>query len=241
MKKHLLIITLALSTFTGYSQSLGLIEPVTDVFGTVADLGATGELVAEWGVENIGSAFIEVRAKRVIMQNVSGTVNYFCWGVCFDETTSISPLSVSQDMNPGDVNNTFYAHYRPQNNAGEAIIKYCFFDAANTADETCQEVHYCVDCEQSVGEGNALDVELSEVSPNPVRSIGSISYSFQTAPENAKLVIYNMVGSIVKETVITAKNGIFLINAADFESGVYLYSIQMNGKASVMKKLVIAH
>jgi hypothetical protein len=241
MKKQLLIISLVGCTLIGHTQSLGLVEPVSEVFGTVAELGASGELVAEWGVQNIGDAFMEVRAKRVIVQNVQGSVNYFCWGVCFDETTSVSPLSVSQDMNPGDINNTFYAHYRPQNNPGEAIIQYCFFDAANSADETCQEVHYCVDCEQSVGEGNALNVELSEVSPNPVRSIGSISYSFQTAPENAKLVIYNMVGAIVKESVITAKNGIFLINSADFESGIYLYSIQMDGKASVMKKLVIAH
>lgn len=241
MKKHLLIISLVGCSFIGTSQSLGLVEPVSEVFGTVAELGASGELVAEWGVQNIGDAFIEVRAKRIVLQDVPGSINYFCWGVCFDETTNISPISVNQDMNPGDINHTFYAHYRPQNNAGEAIIKYCFFDSNNQADETCQEVSYCVDCEQSVGEGNALDVELSEVSPNPVRSLGSISYSFQTAPENAKLVIYNMVGSVVKETVITAKNGIFLINAADFESGIYLYSIQMDGKASVMKKLVIAH
>lgn len=241
MKKNILILALFSGSLFGNAQSLGLIDPVSEVVGTVAELGASGELVAEWGVENIGDAFIEVRAKRVVLQDVAGSINYFCWGVCFDESTNISPISVNQDMNPGDINHTFYAHYRPQNNAGEAIIKYCFFDSNNQADETCQEVHYCVDCEQSVGEGNALDVELSEVSPNPVRSLGSISYSFQTAPENAKLVIYNMVGSVVKETVITAKNGIFLINAADFESGIYLYSIQMDGKASVMKKLVIAH
>ena len=240
MKKLILIPTLALLTITSLSQSLTLLDPVSQVNGTVAALGASGELVAEWGVQNTSANFLEVRAKRVIIQNVQGAVNYFCWGVCFDENTSISPVSVNQDMNAGDINHTFYAHYRPQNNAGEAIIQYCFFNAADATDETCQTVSYCVDCVQSVAEQN-MEIEVGEIYPNPLKGLGSISYSLPSTPTNAKLVVYNMVGEVVKETIITSKNGVLLINGADFESGIYLYSIQMDGKASAMKKLVVAH
>jgi len=240
MKKIILIPSLALLTIGSFAQSLTLLEPVTQVNGTVAELGATGELIAEWGVQNISQNFLEVRAKRSVQQNVQGAINYFCWGVCFDENTNISPISVSQDMNAGDINNTFYAHYRPQNNAGEAIIQYCFFDAADPTDETCQTVSYCVDCTQSVTE-QSMDIEVGEIYPNPLKALGSISYNLPSTPKNAKLFIYNMVGEVVKESTITSKNGVILINGADFESGIYLYSIQMDGKASAMKKLVVAH
>jgi hypothetical protein len=240
MKKLLLIPALALFTIVTTAQSLALIEPMTQVNGTVAALGATGELVAEWGVQNISENFLEVRAKRAVQQNVQGAINYFCWGVCFDENTNVSPVSVNQDMNAGDINNTFYAHYRPQNNAGEAIIQYCFFNAADPTDETCQTVTYCVDCIQSVAE-QSLDIEVGEIYPNPLKGLGSISYNLPSTPKNAKLFIYNMVGEVVKESTITSKNGVILINGADFESGIYLYSIQMDGKASAMKKLVVAH
>jgi hypothetical protein len=240
MKKFILIPSLALLTIGASAQSLTLLEPVTQVNGTVAELGASGELVAEWGVQNTSANFLEVRAKRVIQQNVQGAINYFCWGVCFDENTNISPVSVNQDMNAGDINHTFYAHYRPQNNAGEAIIQYCFFNAADPTDETCQTVSYCVDCTQSVSEQN-LEIEVGEIYPNPLKGLGSISYNLPSTPKNAKLVVYNMVGEVVKESIITSKNGVLLINGADFESGIYLYSIQMDGKASAMKKLVVAH
>lgn len=240
MKKLILIPALAFLTITSNAQSLALLEPMTQVNGTVAELGATGELVAEWGVQNISENFLEVRAKRVVQQNVQGAINYFCWGVCFDENTNISPVSVNQDMNAGDINHTFYAHYRPQNNAGEAIIQYCFFNAADPTDETCQTVTYCVDCEQSVSEQN-MEIEVGEIYPNPLKGLGSISYNLPSTPKNAKFVIYNMVGEVVKESAVTSKNGILFINGTDFESGIYLYSIQMDGKSSAMKKLVVAH
>ena len=240
MKKLILLPALALFSITTNAQSLALLEPMTQVDGTVAELGATGELVAEWGVQNISENFLEVRAKRSVQQNVQGAINYFCWGVCFDENTNISPVSVNQDMNAGDINHTFYAHYRPQNNPGEAIIQYCFFDAANPADETCQTVTYCVDCEQSVAE-QSLEIEVGEIYPNPLKGLGSISYNLPSTPKNAKFVIYNMVGEVVKESAVTSKSGILFINGTDFESGIYLYSIQMDGKSSAMKKLVVAH
>jgi hypothetical protein len=240
MKKFILIPTLALLTIGSMAQSLTLLEPVAQVNGTVAELGASGELIAEWSVQNTSANFLEVRAKRVVQQTVQGSINYFCWGVCFDEATNVSPLSVSQDMNAGDINNTFYAHYRPQNNAGEAIIQYCFFDAANPADETCQTVSYCVDCTQSVAE-QSMEIEVGEIYPNPLKGLGSISYNLPSTPTNAKLVVYNMVVEVVKDTTISSKSGLLLINGADFESGIYLYSIQMDGKASAMKKLVVAH
>jgi hypothetical protein len=49
-----------------------------------------------------------------------------------------------------------------------------------------------------------------------------------------------MVGKIVKETAITAKDGILFVNGEDFESGIYLYSVISNGRTLSTKRMVVA-
>lgn len=242
MKKIILLSFLALSTILSNAQSLSIIEPVNIVTGTVAELGTTGELVAAWDVQNISDNFLEVRASRNVISAVSGSSNYFCWGVCFGAETNISPISTNQDMNGGDINSTFYAHYISAGNPGVTEVEYCFFNSANPSDRTCQSVQYCVDAECIVSvENPTSEIEFSELYPNPLVGLGSIKYHFNNTPSaDTKLVIYNMVGKVVKETRITSKDGVLLINGQDFESGIYLYSLITNGKTEFTKRMVIA-
>lgn len=235
---------LSLFTFaileSAIGQSFSIINPVNIVNGTTADLGPNGELVAEWHVQNTSDSNKSVRANRNVISSVAGSINYFCWGVCFDENTNISPLSVSQQMGPGEVNTTFYAHYKPQGNAGETVIQYCFFDQNNPSDAACQTVRYCVDMECLVSQKEIeSELELSELSPNPLKGLGTISYQFKNQPQQAKFVVRNMVGQIVKETNIQGKNGILIVDGADFTAGIYLYSIVADGKTLTTKRMLV--
>lgn len=242
MKKILLTGTLILSILIGNTQSIGFINPTSQVEGTLAALGPLGELVAEWHVQNISDSFMEVRARRNVLSAVPGSTNYFCWGVCFTETTNVSPMSQAQDMNPGQVNTTFYAHYKPQGNAGVTTIEYCFFNAANEADQTCQTVQYCVDAACIVGvEETSNDIQLGSVSPNPVHTLASIPYSISGNTNTAKFVVYDMVGKVVKESALTSKSGVILINGSEFETGVYLYTIIADGKSVSTKRMIVSH
>ncbi|MFN6378371.1 MAG: T9SS type A sorting domain-containing protein [Flavobacteriales bacterium] len=241
MKRQLLsILAICISSATIQAQSLTLINPQSMVTGTIADLGASGELVAEWHVQNTSQSNMNVRARRNIISEVDGSLNYFCWGVCFSETVDVSPASVAQAMTAGSINTSFYAHYKPQNNPGETIIQYCFFNNSNPTDETCHTVQYCVDvaCILNVDE-NAPELELSELSPNPLKGLGSLQYNFKNQPNQAKIVIYNMVGQVVQETNINGKNGFILLNGEDFEAGMYLYSIIADGKVMATKRMMV--
>ncbi len=242
MKKYLLAIAFFFPFLTSKSQSIGFINPTSQVEGTLASLGPLGELVAEWHVQNISDSFIEVRARRNVISAVQGSTNYFCWGVCFTETTNVSPMSQAQDMNPNQINTSFYAHYKPQGNAGVTTIEYCFFNAANEADQTCQTVQYCVDAACIVGiEETSNDIQLGEVSPNPVKTIASIPYTISGSAKNAKFVVYDMVGKVVKESALSNKSGMILINGVEFETGVYLYTIIADGKSVSTKRMIVSH
>lgn len=240
MKKSLLF-TLAFIVSAGlYAQSLSLIDPINVVTGTLVEIG-NGEIEADWSVQNISESTIAVRARRNVIQEVSGSANYFCWGVCFGETVNVSPTSVNQTMAPGDINNTFYAHYRPNGNAGQTIIEYCFFDANNAADQICQTVNFCVDAECLVGvEENANKAIFTDIYPNPVNGLAKLSYQFISRPENAKFKVFNLVGELVKESNIVTQSGLILFHSDDFNNGVYVVVIEENGQVVDTQKLVIS-
>lgn len=226
--------------FGGFTQSISHINPMTLVSGSLEELDPADELVAEWHVQNVSDATVSVRVRRNVISAVEGSINYFCWNVCFTETVDVSPNSLAISMGPGAINTTFYAHYRPNNNAGDTFIEYCFFNAADQTDESCQTVQYSVGLTSDINEAsNGSALELSELSPNPLNGLGTLQYSFKNQPSQAKLVIYNMVGQVVQESNIAGKNGFILLNGEDFEAGMYLYSIVADGKVMATKRMMV--
>lgn len=239
MKKKFTLIAVLFSS-VAFTQSISSIDPMTFVSGTIEELGSAGELVAEWHVQNVSDATVSVRARRNVISAIPGSINYFCWNVCFTETVDVSPNSLAISMAPGAVNTSFYAHYRPNNNPGDTYIEYCFFNAADQTDETCHTVQYSVGSASNIKDaGNTPELELSELSPNPLKGMGSLQYSFKNQPSQAKLVIYNMVGQVVQESNINGKNGFILLNGEDFEAGMYLYSIVADGKVMATKRMMV--
>jgi len=240
MKKSLLFALLSFFAANTYAQSLSLIDPINVVTGTLVEIG-NGELEADWSVQNISESTIAVRARRNVIQAVSGSANYFCWGVCFGEEVNVSPVQVNQSMAPGDINATFYAHYRPNGNAGQTIIEYCFFDANNASDQICQTVNFCVDAECIVGvEENTRVGLFTDIYPNPVNGLAKLSYQFTSRPENAKFKVYNVMGALVKESNISTQSGLILFHAEDFNDGVYVVVLEENGQVVDTQKLVIS-
>lgn len=240
MKKTLLFTLACLFAAGMNAQSISLIDPINVVSGTLAEIG-NGELEADWSVQNISESTLAVRARRNVGQEVSGSANYFCWGVCFGEEVNVSPTAVNQTMAPGAINNTFYAHYRPNNNAGQTIIEYCFFDANNPADQICQTVNFCVDAECLVGVAeNTQAGTFTDIYPNPVNGMAKLSYQFISRPENAKFKIYNVVGALVKESNIATQSGMILFHSDDFNNGVYVVVLEENGQVVDTQKLVIS-
>jgi Secretion system C-terminal sorting domain len=237
--------TLAATLLAGtslFSQSLSIPNPVSVVNGTSAALGATGELAADWTVTNISTGTLSVRARREVQTAVTGSTNYFCWGVCYQESTDVSPVSQAQTMDGGTSNTSFYAHYRPHGLAGQTIIKYCFFDNNNPTDETCQVVNFCVDgCTINVQELGTLRPVLSAVGPNPVIGMSTISYDTHGTSQSARLVFYDALGQVVRTEQLTGSKGMVILNAAEFANGIYLYALESNGVMSEPQRMLVAH
>ena len=73
--------------------------------------------------------------------------------------------------------------------------------------------------------------------PNPATSIVNIDYALNSG--NAQIVFYNILGVTVYEQPLGNQIGTAKINVSDFASGIYFYTIKVNGKAVETKKLII--
>ena len=145
---------------------------------------------------------------------VDGSGNTFISG-----TFTASPFAVGPDtlVNPNDTSiislNLFIAKFKCENGAESNIetIK----DAANIL-----------------------------IYPNPFANCATVKYSpasdnYWTGSHEAILVIYDMLGRAQKSYQLCNEKGFITINSNNFSSGVYLYSLIVDGKILTTKRMVV--
>jgi len=191
--------------------------------------------------ENMSSSNIEVNVKRYETSVQPGTMNFFCWGVCYGAVpVGTNPLWISQDivdMDPGLQYDNFSAYHQPQGNEGVSCFLYVWYDTADQNDSTW--VNVCFDSETVGVEENDMIADLN-VYPNP--SLGSVNFDIAlTASINeAELVIHNLLGERVWTRTISNNEQKIILNEGELSPGIYFYSVQANGQSGIAQKLIIA-
>jgi len=236
MKKTIVFSSFLLVSYAGISQSVELVNPISNVEATAATLTGSGEMVAEWPVTNITSGAVAIKARREVLSEVAGSQNYFCWGVCYDANTTVSVLS--QTIQAQDTNYTFYAHYKPLGNVGQTDINYCFFNTTNTTDVACHTVHYCYECTVGVTElkNEGLSIELQGA--NPIHGLTLLNYQLPEGQTQGRMFIYDLAGNQVKSAVVKGNAGSVLLSSDDFAAGIYLIQVQSGREVSSIKIVV---
>jgi len=242
--KKILLSLLCLTLFSGiFAQSLSL----TYADGTAIAPGATIQFLGDPGdeviqaivlVKNNADVAKEVKVKKVINEGdtLQGTVNTFCWGLCFFPTTYVSPYP--QTIQPGAVCDQFYGDYNPLTVPGISKIMYVFFDVNNTNDTVAVTVEYNAS-PASVSDKLAGMVKFSEAYPNPAIGSVYVDYNVSTIINKASIVITNMLGSKVKEVSLDNRSGKARIEVSDLVNGVYFYSLVADDQLILTKKFVV--
>lgn len=243
MKKILLSLICA-TIFSGiFAQSLSL----TDTNGVSINAGATIQFLGDPAdeviqaivfVKNNADVAKEVKVKKVINagDTLPGTINTFCWGLCFPPTTYVSPFS--QVIEPGAVCKQFYGDYNPLTVPGVSKIMYVFFDVNNTNDTVAVTVEYKAS-PASVSDDLIRLVKFSEAYPNPAVSAVYIDYTVPESVKSAKIAITNMLGSKIREVKLDNRSGKARIAVSDLVNGIYFYSLVADDQLLLTKKFVV--
>jgi hypothetical protein len=240
MKKYLLLLCLTgIASLYTYSQSLQLSDSAGAIANnaTILKFGSPSaeEIVSYVFVKNTTSNPMAVKVKKVEVMALHGTSNVFCWGLCYSPEVFVSPDSI---VIGAGVTNTadFSGHYIPTEVVGISTIRYVFFDINNPSDTVCVNINFST---YPQGINTLSNISLSNAYPNPANNTVSFSCSVPQ-DSDAKLIIRNILGSVVKEVGIF-NAGKISINTSELADGVYFYTFILNGNSQVTKKLVIRH
>lgn len=241
MKKVILsLLLIATTCIYAYSQSLSLADSAGPIANNSHILrqghNLDDEILCHVFVRNNTANAMNVIVKKVAIDTLPGTLNSFCWGLCFPPNVYMSPPFNLNGNTTDSVN--FSGHYNPLTFAGTSIIRYVFYVQGNPSDSVCVNVSY--DALYDGISNPAPRNMLSGAYPNPANNMVNFDYSLNTG-NNGTVILRNLVGSVVRESVLTGAAGKISVLTGDLPEGIYFYSLNVDGKAITTKKLIVRH
>lgn len=84
-------------------------------------------------------------------------------------------------------------------------------------------------------------IEISEAYPNPATHYIQFDYRMIDKNSEGKIVVYNLLGSIVGEHRLDNYDNRVQISVDNLKAGIYFYTISINSKSLITKKIVVKH
>lgn len=248
------VIALAFATF-GFSQSIHIYEGGTDVTnGTInVAIEASAQYLNDLEIHNTTSSPIDYQVNRTIVGSPidADAMLYFCTGTqCYSPqsattwtpVTPPSTLGANAQLPSGPGTYGIAAHYDVGAVCHDFSVTYRVYNtAAGTTDTAFVTIVYTCDAlPAGVEENQTATGTVSNAYPNPASSVASIKYDMNQYASKGRIVIYDMLGKVAKEIVLTDKQGIVKVDVSEFNSGVYFYAFMVNDKAISTKKLIVS-
>lgn len=230
MKNTITLFSILLSLTLG-AQTLELVSHDDTVYydPQIAQL----DVQAHIEIKNTSATDNKYKVKRNGPFDQSCSTNYFCWDLCYLPTDSVSTgnLTVASSA----TNNLFSGHILSTGSGVEDCceIKYTFFNQDDITDKLDVSVMFCGDVSLSVNE----DVYSSfSVFPNPANDFVNIEY---TGSKDGAFELFNVVGQSVFTQTLNTGNQNTSLDVSSLNSGVYFYTLQIDGQVMETKKLII--
>ena len=228
-----------------YKRVFILILPfLVSGFVQAQSLTATGVFIAgdplflmegHVNINNVSGSDKDVLVERRENLLFSGHLSYFCWVQCYGYQTSVSPDPVP--IPAGGFTDIFRGDLETNAIPGVDTVTYCFYVQTNPSDSVC--VRYIFDSTVGIPELPANKNYISKPQPNPAGSSTTFYVNVAKASRSAQIKIFNMLGTEVKSVDVSDTRGSVKLNFPELRSGIYFYSLFVDGKASGTGKLMI--
>ena len=202
--------------------------------------GSIGESISvPIKIKNNTNRPIQLVVKRLDQVIGTSQSSYFCWGnECYEPQVSQTPIS--KRLEAGEISQNLKSILEAGLAPGYSTVKYLIYDRDNPANAVEHEVAYSVEDE---GDKeiifNSEDVRINDVYPNPVVDFAIIDYNVLKEDVSAKIVIHNVLGSIIGEFELTYLETKLKIKTDELNAGVYFYTLYIDNDGIMTRKLVI--
>jgi len=84
-------------------------------------------------------------------------------------------------------------------------------------------------------------ITVSNMYPNPASEYADLDFNITSGIRDAKLIIYNVLGSQMIELPLNKNDRKLRVNTKDMPTGLYFYQLSLDGKKVATKKMLVRH
>lgn len=184
------------------------------------------------------------QAKEYILKFMRGNIAStqqikICLGnTCYDPRKDLAKVKLK--LNPGEVYTDLYLELDLGITGAKGTFDLHFANTENLRDVFVIESVYHVEPPDSDGkEVNLRDIYLGSVYPNPSSRVAQLDYQIKNPRIKARIVVNSFIGNPVYDLPLDPKQNSLTINVVDLNPGVYFYTLIVDNKNIVTKKLVV--
>ena len=156
---------------------------------------------------------------------------------CYDPKKDLSKIKIK--LKPGEVYTDLYVEFDLGIIETRGTFDLHFFNTENPRETFVIEGVYNVVGEDDEDYFSHKDIEIGGVYPNPATRVAQLDYKIKNPAVNARLVVNTFIGNPIYDFRLDPLHTILEFNVTDLNPGVYVYTIFIDDKNIVTKKLVV--
>jgi hypothetical protein len=200
--------------------------------------GYIGETIkAPFRLKNTSNKAITLVLRKADSQIGSTQKNYICPdGNCQDFILE----EYSFKLEPGQSLQNFTIGLDAGLVQGISRLRYFVFNKSNPVDAREIELNFSVE-EKPVKDNifNSRFITIHDVYPNPVSDAAHIEYKLLTDQVKAKIVIHNILGSVMVEYNLPVFETRVKFKVDELTAGVYFYTLYLDNEGVMTRKLIV--
>ncbi|MDN3669725.1 T9SS type A sorting domain-containing protein [Echinicola jeungdonensis] len=184
------------------------------------------------------------KAKEYVLKFMRGNIGSsqdikVCIGdQCYDPRKDLAKIKLN--LEPGEIFTDLYIEFDLGITETKGTFDLHFSNPDNLRDVfLIESVYEVFSPSGSESEVDHESISLGSVYPNPSYRTAQIDYKIKDPNANIKLVINSFIGNFIDEYTLSPEQNTLLINVNDYNPGVYFYTLIVDSKNIVTKKLVV--
>ena len=247
MKKQILLLAgfllMGVSAFAQYFEfhyPKGSWSKISDTLFINADEAetddVTGSIKTYIGLKNITTDDKEAQIIGKYMNDFGGNFVSYCYGsLCPATGYPTSPFHFAA----GQLIDNFYIDFTNQEN-GTFLFELEIYNSTEISENEKLIVKYVKTEGNNIKEPVKYNNLKVDIYPNPATDNVKIKYDLgKSVSSDSKVIIRNLVGAVVKTIPLKETQKELMVSISDLSSGIYFYSLSVDGVIHSTKKLIV--
>ncbi|MDA0313950.1 MAG: T9SS type A sorting domain-containing protein [Bacteroidetes bacterium] len=180
--------------------------------------------------------------KTFLLRNIKGSIGSsqkmrLCLGdQCFDPKKDLAKVMLK--LAPGEIYTDLYLEFELGIAETLGSFELIFVNSEALREFFVVEVKYAVSSVLKADSSNK-DIKLGDIYPNPSNRVAQLDYTVVNPKAKAKITVTSFIGNPIAEYDLDPTRNSLVILVADFQPGVYFYTLFVDNKNVVTKKLQV--